>query len=404
MLDALLVVLDGALVDTHAAHARSWATVLDQRGTHVPARRLQREIGRSPRQVLLNTTATEEERRYGPRSTVRQAEIFRHLLASEGAPVREGARELLSSVQERDVKVGVVTGLGPETAAAVEDATGFPVDDLGDVFIANENGEGAGWLPPEVLHRAADALGVHPAQCAAVVDTPRLLYDPPQGYGSVVAAGLTACAVESDLFDGATLTAAGARETVATPSDLAGNLDRALHRLGPQAVDLTPERMEALMDEALAAARDGRDAGEIPIGSVVADGDGTILGRGCNRVRATGRHTHHAEMAAFDDAAGTDLADRDGVILVTTLEPCVMCFGAALQGRVETIVYAHEAPENGAAGRVGPNRAPGSVLPRMVSGVRRAESRALLADWHEAAGSGFTERLFADNTPQDTTD
>lgn len=237
-----------------------------------------------------------------------------------------------------------------------------------------------------------------------MVDTPHLLYDCPQGYGPVTASGMTACAIESRPFDAATLTAAGARGTYATLADLTANLDPALHRLGPQSVSLTLERMEALMDEALAAARDGMEAGEIPIGSVVADADGTVLGRGCNRVRATGRHTHHAEMAAFDDAAGTDLKDRDGVILVTTLEPCVMCFGAALQGRVETIVYAHEAPDNGAAGRVGPNRAPGSLLPRMVFGVRRAESRALLADWHETAGSGFTERLFADERSHGASD
>jgi tRNA(Arg) A34 adenosine deaminase TadA len=247
-----------------------------------------------------------------------------------------------------------------------------------------------------VLRRAAAALDVHPARCAAVVDTPHALYDRQDGYGAVVATGMTGCAVTSEAFDEEVLTQAGARGAYATPNALAADLDAALRRLGPQSVALSQARMEDWMDEALAAAREGMEDGEIPIGSVVVDRDGAVLGRGCNRVRATGRHTHHAEMAAFDDAAGTGLADREGVVLVTTLEPCVMCFGAALQGRVDAIVYAHEAPENGAAGRVGPNRAPGSVLPRMVFGVGRSRSRALLREWNDTTGSGFTRRLFGD--------
>jgi tRNA(adenine34) deaminase len=393
-IDALFLPLDGVVTDTTAAHARAWTTVLDQRGTHVPARRTCREIGRPGAAVLASTTGTAQERRYGPESVVRQGEIFRHLLTSEGVSVREGVLALIQAARDRDVKVAVVTGLGPESVEAVEEATGLAVDDLADAFVCGENGAGA--LPEGVFRTAADRLDVHPAQGAAVVHTPHLLYDPAHGYGSVLAAGLTAWAVPAAPFDDGELQRAGARGVSPTPSVLIDRLGAALHRLGPSSMTRTGERLEALMKPALEAAREGLNDGEIPIGSVVTDGDGAILGRGCNRVRATGCHTHHAEMAAFDAAAGTNLPDRDGVVLVTTLEPCVMCFGAALMGRVDTIVYAHEAPENGASGRVGPNRAPDAILPRMIAGVRRADSRALLAEWHEMVGSPFTERLFSD--------
>jgi tRNA(Ile)-lysidine synthase len=149
------------------------------------------------------------------------------------------------------------------------------------------------------------------------------------------------------------------------------------------------------MDEALTAARKGGEAGEIPIGSVVVDGDGTILGRGCNRARETGSYTRHAEIEALEDAAGMDLPDRSGVVLVTTLEPCAMCLGAAVEGGIDTVVYALEAPENGAVGRMRPSRAPGGVLPRFVAAVRREESRRLLAEWQAEHGSGFARRLLA---------
>jgi tRNA(Arg) A34 adenosine deaminase TadA len=101
-------------------------------------------------------------------------------------------------------------------------------------------------------------------------------------------------------------------------------------------------------------------------------------------------------MNAFADAAGRDLRAEQGILLVTTLEPCVMCLGAALEAQVDTIIYALEAPENGGTARCRPLDRPGSFMPRLVGGVSAAESRALLTAWQEQHGtSGFVKRLLA---------
>jgi tRNA(Arg) A34 adenosine deaminase TadA len=250
--------------------------------------------------------------------------------------------------------------------------------------------------PPHVqVARAAEASGVHPAQTATVVATPSRA-------AAVRDAGSVAIAAPPDPVDGrrrVVLQQSGARSVYAGLDALAGDLASALDRAGPQTVSLNPGRLRAWMDEALDAAEAGMDDGEIPIGSVLLDGSGAALGRAHNRARETGRPTAHAEMEALANATAHDRGAADlnahrGLVLVTTLEPCVMCFGAALETGVDTIVYALEAPENGASGRCTPNRGTADAHPRMVGGIGRAESLDLLRQWTaRRPGEGFAHRL-----------
>lgn len=98
------------------------------------------------------------------------------------------------------------------------------------------------------------------------------------------------------------------------------------------------------MREALTVAEAGMDAGEAPIGAVIARGDGSVVAAGYNRLNKTRNKTAHAEMVAFADAAGKVPLDARDLLLVSTLEPCVMCTGAAMEAAVDTIVYALKAP------------------------------------------------------------
>jgi tRNA(adenine34) deaminase len=107
---------------------------------------------------------------------------------------------------------------------------------------------------------------------------------------------------------------------------------------------------ERFMHEALALADEAAALGEVPVGAVAVH-DGVIVGRGSNR-RETDRDPFaHAEMRALAEAARVLGRWRlSGVSLVVTLEPCSLCVGAALQARVERIVYGAPSPKAGALG------------------------------------------------------
>ena len=136
-----------------------------------------------------------------------------------------------------------------------------------------------------------------------------------------------------------------------------------------------------LMRLALATAEEGMLAGEAPIGCVLARGDGTIVARAFNAMNRTQNKTAHAEIMAFAAAAGlVPLAARD-LLMVSTLEPCVMCTGAAMESAVATIVYALPAPADSGTRRVRPPESPESTMPHIVGHILARESRRLFERW-----------------------
>ena len=98
---------------------------------------------------------------------------------------------------------------------------------------------------------------------------------------------------------------------------------------------MRPElRWGPAMDEALAEARAALATGDVPIGAVVIDPAGEIVGRGRNLREADADPTGHAEVVALREAArGRGEWRLDGHTLVVTLEPCTMCAGAAVLAR-----------------------------------------------------------------------
>jgi tRNA(adenine34) deaminase len=105
---------------------------------------------------------------------------------------------------------------------------------------------------------------------------------------------------------------------------------------------------EALMAAALEQARLARDAGEVPIGAVVAMGD-RIVGRGFNQPITSGDPTAHAEIVAIREAAAAIGNYRlTGATLCVTIEPCLMCVGAMVHARIATLVFGATEPRSGA--------------------------------------------------------
>src|SRR5258705_4025291 len=134
------------------------------------------------------------------------------------------------------------------------------------------------------------------------------------------------------------------------------------------------------MAEALALAEEAAAAGEIPIGAVVADRDGQIIGRGRNR-REEGDPLAHAEMLAIGQAARAVGDWRlDGTTMVVTLEPCAMCAGALVSARVAKLIFGAYDPKAGYCGTLGNLVQDPRLNHRLevVGGVEEERSRELL--------------------------
>ena len=134
------------------------------------------------------------------------------------------------------------------------------------------------------------------------------------------------------------------------------------------------------MEEALALAEEAAAAGEIPIGAVVADRDGRIIGRGRNR-REEGDPLAHAEMLAIRQAAQA-IGDwrLEGTTMVVTLEPCAMCAGALVNARVAKLIFGAYDPKAGFCGTLGNLVQDPRLNHRLevVGGVEEERSRELL--------------------------
>jgi tRNA(adenine34) deaminase len=137
---------------------------------------------------------------------------------------------------------------------------------------------------------------------------------------------------------------------------------------------------EPLMDAALDEARRARDAGEVPIGAVIAVAD-EIVGRGFNQPVSSGDPTAHAEIVAIRDATRHIGNYRlVGATLCVTIEPCLMCVGALVHARIATLVYGAAEPKSGAVS----STVRGGDLPghnhrfEVIAGIREEECRSLL--------------------------
>ncbi|WP_449282498.1 nucleoside deaminase [Leucobacter sp.] len=141
------------------------------------------------------------------------------------------------------------------------------------------------------------------------------------------------------------------------------------------------------MGRALEEARRAAAEGEIPVGAIVLDADGEVIGSGRNAREADPDPTAHAEVLAIREAARRS-GDRmlDGCTLVVTLEPCVMCAGVILAARVPRLVFGAWDEKAGAVGSVYDLLRDGRLphpVPEVVAGVRAEECAALLREFFE---------------------
>jgi tRNA(adenine34) deaminase len=135
---------------------------------------------------------------------------------------------------------------------------------------------------------------------------------------------------------------------------------------------------------ALAEADQAKGSADVPIGAVVVDADGQVIGRGHNEREAAGDPTAHAEVLAIREAAKHVGEWRlTGCTLVVTLEPCTMCAGAIVLARLDRLVFGAYDEKAGAVGSlwdvVRDRRL--NHRPEVVGGVMADEAGARLRDF-----------------------
>ena len=111
------------------------------------------------------------------------------------------------------------------------------------------------------------------------------------------------------------------------------------------------EQYREAMGKALFLANRARETGDVPVGAVVVDEEGRIIGRGWNCREANHDPAGHAEIVALREAGRARGTWRlTGCTLIVTLEPCTMCAGAILASRIDRVVFGAWDPKAGAAG------------------------------------------------------
>ena len=141
---------------------------------------------------------------------------------------------------------------------------------------------------------------------------------------------------------------------------------------------------DELMRQALALAALAAGHGDVPVGAVIVDSAGTVIGTGRNTRERDADPTGHAEIVAIREAAAALGEWRlEGCTLVVTLEPCTMCAGALVAARIERLVFGAFDEKAGAVGSlwdvVRDRRL--NHRPEVVSGVLADESAELLRDF-----------------------
>jgi tRNA(adenine34) deaminase len=141
---------------------------------------------------------------------------------------------------------------------------------------------------------------------------------------------------------------------------------------------------EELMRLAIDVARIAPQTGDIPVGAIVINSDGVVIGRGFNEREANNDPTAHAEIVAIRSAADRLQKPRlDGCTLIVTLEPCAMCAGAIAQSRISKVIYGAWDEKAGAAGSVWDVlRDPRSIFKvEVVAGILENECAELLTEF-----------------------
>jgi HAD superfamily hydrolase (TIGR01509 family) len=391
---ALLLDVDGTLVDTNEAHVDAWLTAFAAFDYRVGHDRVADEIGKGGDHLVPDVLGRDVERRHGEALREAHGEAFRARIERDGVAFFPGVTALLDAVRARGVRTAIATSSSRDDLALLERGLGRSFSSMVDQ-VATGDDAATSKPAPHVVEVACSMLGEDPLACA-------LLGDSVHDAAAARAAGVAFLGVTSGFASEEDFREAGARFIARDLGHLRDCLTQAFAAASPGHVTFNRAVIEALMTQAIQAARAGMAKGEVPIGAALFDGDGALAATGHNRACETNDVTAHAEIEAFRALAATGRDLGDGAILVSALEPCVMCLGAAMEVGIDVVIYGLEAPADGGTRRIQAPRSPENVLPRMRGGACREETRNLFLEWRsgspKASQRPYVEQLLAETS------
>lgn len=370
---ALLFDLDGTLIDTNAHHVEAWCETLAAFGIALAPDLLAQEMGKGGDILVPTLLGPETEQKHGDAMRRAHGIAFKELLSRTAPRWLPGAREILADARRAGLRTALATSTGAADLAFLEGRLDVRFASLFDAVTTADDAERSK-PEPDILDAAAKKLGVHPLACAMVGDS---LHDAT----AARRAGMGFIGVTTGYVDAARFDEAGARFVTPTLVELAQELPAALDCAGRSRVAFDDPELERMMRVALQAADEGAREGEAPIGGAVFDADGRLLASGHNRAIASGDVSAHAEIDALRRVAASGKRLGTGATLVSTLEPCVMCLGAAMMASIDVVVFGLRAPADGGTRRVAAPRSPENDLPRVHGGVLAGEARRAFERW-----------------------
>lgn len=350
-LDGVIFDFDGVLVDSNQAHVTAWQRAFQQFGYNVEPDRIFVEVGKGGDKLVPDILGQRAEETRGDDLRAANKKALYAIWKADGLPVIQGGQELIAALRARDLRTALASSSSNEQIEKAEAASGVSWRKLFDQVITASDVQETK-PAPDLVQAATKKLGLSPAQCAMIGDTP---WDARSAGGAgVVAIGVTGAGNTPEALRGA-----GARAVYRDVADIHANLDQALRVASPGAARLDDATLERLLE----AARNA--AGGKPAGCVVADGSADVIaafGGPCDGVEPT----EHPAIQALRVAGGRLGAAAAGTILAATHEPCPMCVGAAVEVGVDLLLYAQPAPPDHGAARVTPPCGARWLLPRIL--------------------------------------
>ena len=143
---------------------------------------------------------------------------------------------------------------------------------------------------------------------------------------------------------------------------------------------------KVLMQQAISLAKEAAIKGDVPVGALVVDDSGNVVGQGANLREQDNDPTAHAEIVAIRNAAKKIGSYRlDELTMVVTLEPCGMCAGAIAQSRIKRLVFGSFDEKYGAVGSIWDLLRDSRAIykPEVISGILATDCSKILTIFFE---------------------